>query len=140
MHRHYEPDGRVRVNATRVAVADGGVTVVVWPPDEGVVDVVEFGSRVDQIWGAISDHLDGHLDASLPMIQSAIEGFWGIPDEAPPRAAELLRTGVLQQVNLDAGRRTHELIIHDEGDLIGSHDLVLGLDADLRARSGHFDG
>lgn len=140
IHRHYEPGERVSFKCERVQTDPKGVTLVIWLPETGVPDVTAFLRTVEERWDAIMGHLGTILDAAIPKIEEAIEWFWQIPDERGPTPSDLLRTGHLRHLNLNAGPGPHEIMIHDSGDLIGGHDLVLELDPQFRPDSAHFDG
>ncbi len=140
MHRHYEPTDPVVIPTRRILLDPEGLRLVVWLPETDVPDVARFAATIEQRFDDFVSSLDRILDEAIPTIESAIDYFWQIPDERGPTAKELLETSVLTHLNLNAGAGSHVIIIHDQGDLIGSHDLVLSLTEDFHPASAHFDG
>ncbi|MCC7388090.1 MAG: hypothetical protein IT431_04900 [Phycisphaerales bacterium] len=77
--------------------------------------------------------------ASEQIVRGAIRKFWRMPADETPTARELLSTAVLTMVILDF-ENGHELHLHDQADLVASHDLVIVFDARYRPVSARFDG
>lgn len=139
-HRTYDGISRASVRCTSVSVNAKGVRVSLSPPESGIENVAAFNHLIEHRWDSIMGRLDAVLDESLPVIDEAISRFWGIPDEAPPTAKQLLATSVLNTVHLSVDSSEHTLFMFDRGDLIGGHDILLHLHPDGSPSHAGFDG
>jgi hypothetical protein len=137
--RNYQPERRPLISGARVKIAPEGVKLVIWPSEEGVPDPVAFAGTAEARWTTISSNLDDILSRALDVVDEGIDDFWGF-SERPPTAAALLATVELRQINLNAGRGEHVLILFDRADLIGSHDLLIEIDGKFCPSSASFDG
>ncbi|MFI4914989.1 MAG: hypothetical protein ACIAS6_00605 [Phycisphaerales bacterium JB060] len=140
LHRHYEPPGPVPIRSERVAVRDGGVTLVVWVPKSGIGDPGAFVATVERRWRTLAGGIDAIIESAMPIIEASVEDFWGPGDERPPLAATILDDGKLFQINMNAGDGEHVVLINDAGDHIGCHDLLITLDNAFVPEYAHFDG
>lgn len=138
-HCHYESTAPCRVNGQVVQER-----VIVWPPRSGVPDGPALARYVDGFWRRLSERYETILREAIPIIERDILAYCE-PDEeyAPPTAAELIRTWSFTMVKIDATSRPrnhHELQFNDDADLIGSHDILIGLDTELVPISANLDG
>lgn len=140
LHRHYEPPGPVPMRCERVAVRDGGVTLVVWVPESGIGDRAAFVDTVERRWRTLAGGIDAIIESAMPVIEEAIGSFWQIDGEPAPSAATILDDGKLFQINMNAGDGEHVVMINDAGDHIGCHDLLITLDNAFAPKHAHFDG
>lgn len=138
--RSYHPPERLVIPSGRVALDPDGLELVIRVPDAGVPDVASFTATLEQQFDQFVNSLDRILDEAIPAIESAIADCWQMPDERAPTAEEIIGTGWLRQLTLNAGTRPHEIMIFDIGELIGGHDLFLALTADFHPISARFDG
>lgn len=130
---HYEPLSKPMLPRY------GLVDVVVWPPDKSRESATDLGLRIDREWTQISSRLPRIIEQAGSVVHDALSSFWRIDDEPPPSSSQLLGSARLIQVGISLAEH-HELILHDEADLIGSHDLILKLDSQYRPCSANFDG
>lgn len=139
-HRSYDGVSRASVRCTSVSVDAKGFHVSILLPDSGIENAVALIRLIESCWDSIMGRLDAVLDESLPVIDEAIGRFWGIPDEAPPTAKQLLATSVLRGLQLSLDSSEHTLFMFDRGDLIGGHDILLHLHPDGSPSHAGFDG
>jgi hypothetical protein len=137
---HYEPLTLPHITSGRVRTDPQGISLTIWSPEIGVGDHHAFTRNIEQQWQILVRELDNILDRSVPMIQGAIASFWLIPDEPPPTASALLKTGLLRHINLGTFDSASELHIYDDGELIGGHDLIIELDHRWNPTEAWFDG
>lgn len=129
--RHYAPGSGLMV------AGRGRVELVVWPPEEGVPDPAKLAAFVEDRWEAIVSSLDRILAAAEPVVSEALQ-YFGDPELVPDTKA-LLASVRLDMIKINADG-DHEVQFHDVADLVGSHDLLLGLGARLQPSYVHFDG
>jgi hypothetical protein len=138
-HCHYESTAPCRVNGLLVKSR-----VIVWPPKSGVTDGTALSRYIDTFWRRLSERYDEILREAIPIIERQILAYCEPDDEyTPPTAAELMRTWTFTMVKIDATfspRNNHVLQFYDEADLIGSHDILIGLDSGLVPISAQMDG
>lgn len=140
IHRNYAPAVPVKIPNCRVPIDPKGLTLSIGPPDTGIPDIARFVAALEQRFEKVVNQIDRIVDQALPVVESAIDYFWQIPDERAPTAKQLLDTSEWRQLNLCAGPGTYTLIFYDRGDLIGGHDLLIELTDDLHPTSANFDG
>ncbi len=141
VHRHYEPAEPIEFRGGGVLVRKSGLGVALWPPSSGVPDASAFGALVDDLYDRLTSALPEILTAATGCVEDAIGIFWQIDDEPAPKASDLLRLSELVRINFAAGSGDeHVVMLYDTADLIGGHDLLIYLDADLRPTGAHFDG
>ncbi len=112
------------------------------------VDAAHFDSaattrHIEHVWQTLKDRYTELLHQATPLIDEAIRDFWGIPDEAPPAATELLESGELRSIFINGtpeSDSTHHIHVFDRGDLIGGHDLFIELDDTFAPVEARFDG
>ncbi|MBX3323312.1 MAG: hypothetical protein KF757_10010 [Phycisphaeraceae bacterium] len=136
----YEASERLTIPTRRVRLCPLGLRLVIWLPEVNVLDMTHFVTALERQFDQWVNDLDRILHEAIPTIESAVARFWQIPDERAPTAQELLDSGEITHLNLSMGEESHEMHIHDAGDLIGSHDLILVLSDDFHPESAYFDG
>jgi hypothetical protein len=115
------------------------------PPGTGVDDPSAFASMLDERARELASRMDGILVASAGVVARAIESFCEEDDEvSAPTASELLASMRLISVKLDMDRissdEPFELMLEDAADLVGGHDLFIGLNERLLPVRASFDG
>lgn len=132
-YRHYGPTSPVRVNGL------DNVEVIVRPLERRRIRIAEAGPEIDRCFREITRRLPDLVTSAESVVEQAIAGFWRIEGEARPSASDLLRTARLETIVIDLNG-SHELHLHDAGDLIGSHDLIIELGHDFVPCDANFDG
>ncbi|MFM9995320.1 MAG: hypothetical protein ACKVU4_05910 [Phycisphaerales bacterium] len=123
---------------TSLSVAGRGpVKLVAWPPKDGVPDPAKLAAFVEDRWEAIVSSLDRILAAAEPVVAESLRHF--CDPELVPDTRALLASVRLDMIKINADG-DHEVQFHDVADLVGSHDLLLGLGARLQPSYAHFDG
>ena len=92
----------------------------------------------------MSERFEAILREAAPIVEQHVLAYCEPDDDyTPPTAAELMRTWSFCMVKISATfspRSNHELKFHDDADLIGSHDILIGLDSGLVPVSAQIDG
>jgi hypothetical protein len=116
------------------------VELIAWPPKVGISAPEKFVEFVERKWVAIIQDLDQILKSAELPVASAIASFCKPGrDYTPPTASELLNTVRLDMVKINTDG-DHEIQLHDVANLVGGHDLLIHLDANLRPILAYFDG
>lgn len=138
--RNYKPADRIEVASGWVRLDPKGLELVIWPPRDGVPDVAHFVATVEARLKTFEREMDRILYDSIPAIDETLNFFWQIEGEPAPAAKAILDSGLLRLLCLNAGSGSHQFIVYDYGDLVGSHDIVVELAEDFQVESAGFDG
>lgn len=138
--RNYDPVGPIELATGWVRLDPQGLRLVIWPPRDGVPDVSHFVATVEARLKTFEREIDRILYDSIPAIEEALDSFWQIEGEPAPAAKAILDSGFLRLLCLNAGSGSHQFIVFDHGNLVGSHDIVIELSEDFQVGCAGFDG